>query len=43
MVNKLISISEELKCRLDTIKIHHRETYGDLIERLIEMGSYHDK
>jgi predicted CopG family antitoxin len=31
-----IQIDEELKKKLDELKIHHRETYNDLIERLIE-------
>ncbi|MFA5173579.1 MAG: hypothetical protein WC438_00170 [Candidatus Pacearchaeota archaeon] len=31
-----IQVNESLKKKLDEIKIHHRETYNDLIERLIE-------
>jgi len=31
-----IQIDEKLKRRLDDIKIHYRETYNDLIKRLIE-------
>ena len=36
MVSKQIKINEELKKRLDEMKIHKRETYGDIIERLLE-------
>ncbi len=36
MVHKQIKIDEKLKKRLDKLKIHKRETYGDIIERLIE-------
>jgi len=31
-----IQIDEKLKNKLDELKIHYRETYNDLIERLIE-------
>jgi len=31
-----IQLDEELKEQLDELKIHHRETYNDLIKRLIE-------
>ena len=31
-----IQLDEELKEHLDELKIHHRETYNDLIKRLIE-------
>lgn len=30
-----IQIDEKLKDRLDELKIHHRETYNELISRLI--------
>ena len=30
-----IQLDKSLKDKLDAIKIHHRETYNDLIERLI--------
>lgn len=30
-----IQIDEKLKARLDNLKIHHRETYNELILRLI--------
>ena len=30
-----IQVDEELKNKLDSLKIHNRETYNDLIERLI--------
>ena len=36
MVSKQIMIDEKLKRRLDNLKIHKRETYGDIIERMIE-------
>lgn len=36
MVTKQIKINEKLKKRLDKLKIHKRETYGDVIERLIK-------
>lgn len=31
-----IQLDEKLKEKLDELKIHHRETYNDLIQRLIE-------
>jgi hypothetical protein len=31
-----IQLDEKLKEKLDELKIHHRETYNDLIKRLIE-------
>jgi len=31
-----IQINENIKEKLDQLKIHHRETYNDLIEKLIE-------
>ena len=31
-----IQIDEKLKSKLDALKIHYRETYNDLIQRLIE-------
>lgn len=33
-----IQIDEELKARLDSMKIHHRETYNELLLRLL--GSF---
>jgi len=32
---KTIKISEEMKTKLDEIKIHPRETYDDIIRRLV--------
>jgi len=34
-----IQIDEKLKARLDTLKVHHRETYNELILRLIGISS----
>lgn len=34
-----IQIDEKIKKKLDELKIHYRETYNDLIERLIENSS----
>lgn len=31
-----IQIEEKLKAKLDKLKIHHRETYNELIARLID-------
>jgi len=31
-----IQIEPELKSKLDSFKIHHRETYNELLSRLIE-------
>ena len=31
-----IQLDKSLKQRLDELKIHHRETYNELIERLID-------
>ena len=36
ITSKLIRVSEETKNQLDKIKEHHRETYDDLIIRLIK-------
>ena len=36
MVTKQIKIDEDIKKQMDNIKIHKRETYSDIIERLIE-------
>jgi PHD/YefM family antitoxin component YafN of YafNO toxin-antitoxin module len=36
-----IQIDERLKEKLDNLKVHHRETYNELISRLI--SSKHDK
>ena len=30
-----IQLNENIKSKLDSLKIHHRETYNDLISRLI--------
>lgn len=37
-----IQIDEELKRRLDMLKVHHRETYNELLFRLIENCSLGD-
>jgi len=34
-----IQIDETLKAKLDNLKIHHRETYNELLYRLISNGS----
>jgi len=34
-----IQVDEKLKEKLDKLKIHHRETYNELILRLIEFSS----
>ena len=34
-----IQLDEKLKQRLDELKIHHRETYNELISRLIDTSS----
>ncbi|MCL4349971.1 MAG: hypothetical protein M1414_06820 [Candidatus Thermoplasmatota archaeon] len=34
-----IQIDEKLKARLDQLKIHHRESYNELISRLISSSS----
>ncbi|MBS3076100.1 hypothetical protein J4429_06635 [Candidatus Pacearchaeota archaeon] len=34
-----IQLDEKLKEQLDELKIHHRETYNDLIKRLIQCSS----
>ncbi|MBR9703914.1 hypothetical protein GOV12_00755 [Candidatus Pacearchaeota archaeon] len=31
-----IQINEDIKKRLDELKIHHRESYNDLIKRVLE-------
>lgn len=31
-----IQLDTKLKSKLDSLKIHHRETYNELIERLIQ-------
>jgi len=36
-----IQIEEKLKSKLDKLKIHHRETYNELIERLMQ-SCYHE-
>ena len=35
-MNKNISISEDIKRQLDEIKVHPRETYNDVIKRLLK-------
>jgi hypothetical protein len=35
----MLRVDPAVKKRLDTLKIHHRETYGDVILRLIEAYS----
>jgi len=32
----LIKVSDETKKKLDSLKIHHRETYDDVVKRLIQ-------
>lgn len=34
-----IQIDEEIKKKLDRLKIHHRETYNELISRLISSST----
>lgn len=34
-----IQIDEKLKDRLDALKIHHRETYNELLLRLVALSS----
>jgi len=34
-----IQIDEKLKSKLDALKVHHRETYNELISRLINNSS----
>ena len=38
MVNPTIVIDKETKMKLDKIKIHPRETYCDIIKRLLKDG-----
>ena len=38
---KTIKISEEIKMKLDEIKIHPRETYDDVIRRLVDFYEKH--
>ncbi len=38
---KTIKISEEIKTKLDKIKIHPRETYDDVIRRLVNFYEKH--
>lgn len=42
MVLKLIGVEEDAKLILDGIKIHQRETYNDIIYRLLE-NKYHEE
>jgi hypothetical protein len=37
----LIKVSEETKRKLDELKIHYRETYDDVVRRLIEFYEAH--
>jgi predicted transcriptional regulator len=37
-----IQIDEKLKSRLDQLKIHHRESYNELIQRIIDNNSKED-
>lgn len=37
-----IQIDENLKRRLDELKIHHRESYNELIQRLVENSSVNE-
>ena len=36
VANKLIKVTEDIKNKLDKLKIHPRETYNDLLMRLIK-------
>ena len=38
MAHKLlmVAVSEQVKKNLDKSKVHHRETYNDVIERLLQ-------
>jgi len=36
MVNTTIKLSQEIKKKLDEIKVHPRETYAQVIKRLLE-------
>ena len=36
MVTTTIRVDEDVKKMLDSIKIHPRETYNDILKRLIE-------
>lgn len=38
MASTTIKIDTQLKDRLNTLKIHPRETYNDVIERLVAMA-----
>jgi len=37
MMKTTIAVSKELKQKLDSIKVHPRETYEDVIKRLVEI------
>lgn len=43
MVTQQIKIEEKIKEKLDKLKIHKRETYGDIIERLINQNVYQNR
>ena len=36
IANKIVKVSEETKLKLDALKVHHRETYEDVISRVLE-------
>jgi predicted transcriptional regulator len=38
MASVTVKIDVELKSRLNTLKIHPRESYNDVIERLVDMA-----
>ena len=38
MVNTLVKLDIATKQKLDSIKVHHRETYNDVVERLIKQS-----
>jgi len=38
-----IQIDEKVKSKLDKLKVHYRESYNELIERVIESYSKEDK
>jgi len=35
IANKIVKVSEKTKLDLDALKVHHRETYEDVIRRLL--------
>lgn len=38
-----IQLNEDVKKKLDALKVHHRETYNELLERIISSFSDADK